>query len=390
MDFRTELSAELEQLREQGLLRMPFARSSPQGPRIKVEGKSYVSFASNDYLGLANHPSVIEAAMRALSLAGMGSGASRLVSGTHQLHRDLETHIAGFEGCEDAVLFPSGYAANVGTISTLVRRGDAVVCDALDHASIFEGAKLSGARVLVYAHADVASLRKVLERARRRYRRVLVVTDGVFSMDGDIAPLDEIVPLCKEYDAWLMVDEAHATGVLGGRGHGACEYCGVSGEVQIVMGTLSKAFGVVGGFVCGAAELCDLLRNRARSYIYTTAPPPAVCAAAIAAIELVERDQGRRRLLLERAQRVRMVLEELGYNPGPSTTQIIPVMRGEVDAALRLSAFLRDRGIIVPAIRPPTVPKGTSRLRISLTAAHSSADVELLLEAMALAAEEGI
>jgi len=390
VDFRAELAAELDRLREEGLLRTPLVRTSPQGPRVKVGDREYISFSSNDYLGLATHPSVVESAMRMLSLAGVGSGASRLVSGTHQVHQDLESRIAGFEGCEDAVLFPSGYAANVGTIPVLVGKGDAVVCDALDHASLFEGARLSGARLLAYAHRDMASLAKMLDRAAPRYRRLLVVTDGVFSMDGDIAPLDELVPICRERGAWVMVDEAHATGVLGGRGHGACEYCGVSGDVQVVMGTLSKAFGTIGGFVAGAAELCDLLRNKAKSYIYTTAPPPAVCAAAIAAIDLVERDQARRKILLERAQQLRMVLEELGYDLGASTTQIIPLMRGEVDRAVELAAFLRERGIIVPAIRPPSVPKGGSRLRISLTSTHSSVDVELLLEALAIAAEEGI
>jgi 8-amino-7-oxononanoate synthase len=297
-----------------------------------------------------------------------------------QPHRDLEERLAAFKGTEAAAVFPTGYMANLGVISALTRQGDAVVVDKLDHASIIDGCRLSGALMRIYPHGNMSRLENIL-RESRGVRRRLIITDSLFSMDGDLAPLGEIAGLAGRYGAWLMVDEAHATGVLGAGGRGGAELCGVEARVDISIGTLSKALGGSGGFVAGNAALIDCLRNRARSFIYTTAPPPAACAAAIAALRIVEEQPETRADLLRRAHRLRRGLAALGADTMRSGYQIIPVIAGEADAAVRLSRELFGRKIFAPAIRPPTVPKGTSRLRLAVMATHTDEDIESLLEA---------
>lgn len=386
--METELSLELEALRAAGLYRETRLVEGAQGPRVELDGRELLCLCSNDYLGLAAHPAVREAAREAIARYGWGSGASRLVSGTMRLHRELEEALASFKRAEAALLFPSGYAANVGTIAALAGAGDTVILDKLDHASIVDGARLSGASVRVYPHGGVAKLARLLA-AGRSSRRTIVATDSLFSMDGDLAPLREIAAAARRYDAWLMVDEAHATGVLGPDGRGGAELQGVEEAVEISMGTLSKALGGIGGFVAGSAALVDFLRHRARSFVYTTAPPTAACAAALAALRIVREQPHLRRDVLARAGRLREGLAALGFDTMGSAFQIVPVRVGEAEAAARISRELLLGGILAPAIRPPTVPKGSSRIRLSVTAAHTDADIDRVIEAFRVIVGEG-
>ncbi len=372
------LSEELKELEKSGLYRRLRIISSSQDAKVRINRKIFLSFGSNNYLGLATHPDVKRAAIEAIREFGCGAGASRLISGTMELHDQLEKRIALFEGREAAILFPTGYTANVGTITALVGEGDAVIMDRLNHASIIDAARLSRAKLLVYPHGDVSALKRVLERAGK-FRRRLLVTDTVFSMDGDIAPLPEIAALAKEHDATLMVDEAHATGVLGTNGRGACEYLRVEDKVPVKMGTLSKAAGSLGGFVSGSQELIEYLRNKSRGFIYTTALPPAVCAASIAALDIIEDEPELRREYAERVAYVREGLKAIGLNTMQSTTQIIPVHVGDARRAMEIAKFLYEKGILAPAIRYPTVSKDSARIRLSIMATHSKADLIKLL-----------
>lgn len=375
-----QLMRELEGLKAEGLYRSPHCVMDAQGPRVRVGDRDYLCFCSNNYLGLAAHPEVRQAAIHAIEKYGWGSGASRLVSGTMHLHLALEKELADFKGTEAAILFPSGYMANLGVISALLGPRDTVIVDKLNHASIIDGCRLSGARLRVYPHCDLERLERILAGSAGSPRK-LVVTDGIFSMDGDLAPLPAIVRLAQRHGAWVMVDEAHATGVLGAHGRGAAELLGVEEGVAISLGTLSKALGGSGGFVAGSAALIEYLRNRARSFIYTTAPPPAACAAAHAALRIVRREPGLRSAVARNADRLRRGLGVLGLDTMGSAHQIIPVRVGESGAAVNLANKLFERGIMAPAIRPPTVPRGMSRIRLTVTAGHGDGDIDFLLQA---------
>ncbi|HOM16787.1 MAG TPA: 8-amino-7-oxononanoate synthase [Thermoguttaceae bacterium] len=379
------IEAELEQLDQAGLRRRRRVRQGPQGAVVVLDGRELVNFGSNDYLGLASDERVKAAAVAAVQ-EGWGAGASPLVSGYSVLHQRLESRLAEFEGRESAVVFGSGFAANMGTIAALVGPGDAVYMDAKNHASLWDGARLSRADVRVYGHGEYRQLERLLERGGQ-YRRRLIVTDGLFSMDGDLAPLGELVELAHRYEAMLLVDEAHATGVFGAGGRGTAEHLGVEKEIPVQIGTLSKALGSVGGFVVGSRILIDWLVQRARSYLFSTAPPAPMAAAAMAALEIVQTEPIRRRRLLESADYVRAELRRQGWRLGPSMSQIIPVLVGRPETALEFSAALAERGLFVPPIRPPAVPEGESCLRISLCASHSSGMIDALLEALAVLAK---
>ena len=370
---------ELKQIESDGLLRRMRTLESPQDRIVRIDGREYISFCSNNYLGLCNHPVVKRAAIAAIEKYGVGAGASRLISGNFSLHDELEQRIARFKGTESALVFATGYMANVGTISALAGSGDAIICDRLNHASIIDGARLSRAKLLVYRHADCDSLEEVLKQAAK-YRNRLIVTDSVFSMDGDVAPLDRIVDLAEEYDATLMIDEAHAVGFLGDGGRGAVDHFGLIGKVPVVMGTLSKAIGSIGGYIAGNADLIEYLRNKSRSFIYTTALPPSACAAAIAAIDIIETNPDLVDRLRENSRYLRDSLAENNIDILNSTTQIVPIITGDPESALDLSRKLYENGLLAPAIRPPTVPKGTSRIRISIMAQHTKEDIDKLVE----------
>ncbi len=379
----SDYARELADLRLAGLLRSRRTVSSAQGRTLVVAGREVVCFASNNYLGLAGDERVLTAAKRALDRWGWGSGASALVSGASEPLRRLEQRLATFEGSQAALVLGSGYLANLAAIRAAVGVGDVVFLDKLNHASIIDAARASGARVRVFAHRDYDRLAVLLGRSAGAKRR-LIVTDSLFSMDGDIADLPRLVELKRRYEATLMIDEAHATGVMGERGRGVAEQAGVEGEIDITVGTLSKALGGVGGFVCGSAGLVDYLVNTARSYVYTTALPAAACAAAEAAVEIVEQEPQRRQRLTESSAWLRRELrEKLGLGTGDSCSQIIPVMLGSAERAVAVSEALLARGFLVPAIRPPTVPADSSRLRVSVMAVHSREDLTGLVGALA-------
>lgn len=365
--LNNQLRRELDQLRAAGLYRTLRTVVSAQGPRLVMEGREFLNFSSNDYLGLANDPVLKAAATAAIDRYGVGAGASRLVSGNLAPYDELEGKLAAFKGQEAALVFGSGYAANVGTITALVGEGDVVILDKLDHASIIDGARQSGVTLRVYPHRNLKKLREILEHAGK-FRRRLVITETVFSMDGDLAPLAEIVELKDRYGAWLMVDEAHTTGVFGRNRRGWAEEVGVEDRVDIALGTLSKALGCAGGFVAGSRTLVDFLRNRARSLIYSTALPPAVVAAASAAVDLVAGDEGR-----QRCERLWENIHALG-----AQSPIVPVIVGDETKAMELSRRLYEAGLFAPAIRYPTVAKGKARLRVTVTAGHTAEEVERL------------
>lgn len=372
---------ELLALQQRGLRRRLVVQHGPQGARRSVEGREQISFASNDYLALAADPRLVAAAARAAQQFGWGSGASPLVAGYCELHHQLERRLAEFEGHQSAILFTSGFAANTGTIAALVGQGDVVFSDRKNHASLLDGCRLSRADVKTYAHGDWQRLEALLGRSSN-YRRRLIVTDSLFSMDGDLAPLNELADLADRHRAMLMIDEAHATGVFGARGRGAAEQLGVERRIHVRVGTLSKALGSVGGFVVGDRSLIEWLVNRARPYVFSTASPPACAAAALAALEIVQTEPHRRQELLAHAERLRASLTDQGWNVGASASQIVPVMVGDPVQAVQLADALRERGLVVPAIRPPTVPDGEACLRISLTCGHTPAMIDRLLNAL--------
>ncbi len=369
---------ELSTLAQNHLLRRPVVVEPCDGSRVTIAGKSLLIMCSNDYLGLSNHPSLLEAAHRAMDLYGFGSGASRLVSGTGPLHQELEERIACFKGTEAAILFNSGYAANTGIIPALAGEGDVILSDSLNHASIIDGCRLSRASVQVYRHKDRDHLEELL-RNNSSARRRLIITDGVFSMDGDIAPLPDLVTLAEEYDALLMVDDAHATGVLGKRGRGIAEYFGLEGRIHIQMGTFGKALGSFGAFAAGSRDIIDYLINRSRSYIFSTALPSAVCAASMAALQIVEQEPSRREALWKNRDRFVAGLSDLGITAGNSGTPIIPLVIGGAEKTLQAGSRLFAEGIFAAAIRPPTVADGASRIRMTVLATHSDQDIDAAL-----------
>jgi 8-amino-7-oxononanoate synthase len=369
----------LTDLDHRGLRRTLAARAGLQrGDRIEIDGQSLINFGSNDYLGLAADPRVIAAAREAMDRYGWGSGASPLVTGRSELHAELERKLAEFEGTEAALLFPSGYAANVGTITALVGKGDAIYSDELNHASIIDGCRLSGAAVHVYPHCDLAQL-KVMLKAGCDYRRRLIVTDTLFSMHGDIAPLADLASLAEEFHAMLFVDEAHATGVFGRNARGLCELFSIEGRIRVRVGTLSKALGCHGGFVAGSQRLIDWVANRARTYIFATAAPAANCAAALAALDIARSQPMLRERLEQLGGYLRQLLAKHGFASLRSRTQIVPVILGDANRTMAAAAELRHRGFFVPGIRPPSVPEGQSLLRISLTALHTVEQIDALV-----------
>ena len=368
-----------------GLERRLVALGEASPGRVVVGGRSLINFASNDYLGLASDPRVIQAATEAAQRFGWGAGASPLVSGWREPHEALASALARFEGSEAVALFASGYAANLGAIAALVGPGDAVYSDRLNHACLIDGVRLSGARLRVYPHNDADRLGAILKRDEGRFRRSMIATDGVFSMDGDLAPLDALADLADRFGATLLVDEAHGTGVFGPNGRGATEACGLEPErVHVKVGTLSKALGSVGGFVAGSRRLVDWLQNHARTLIYSTSLPAAAAAAAHQALELVIDEPGRRRHLEILARDLRGQIQGLGFATVDGEGPIIPLLVGDPSSATLWAARLLEAGCLVPAIRPPSVPDGTARLRISLTAAHNRDNLLHLIDALRL------
>ena len=354
---------------------------SPQGPEVVVDGQRLLAFCSNDYLGLANHPQVIEAMRAGAQKWGVGGGASHLVIGHSTPHHELEEALADFTGRPRALLFSTGYMANLAAVTALVGRGDTVLEDRINHASLLDAGLLSGARFSRYLHNDAASLASRLEKAAGN---TLVVTDGVFSMDGDLADLPALAAAAKASGAWLMVDDAHGFGPLGATGGGIVEHFGLGlNDVQVLVGTLGKAFGTAGAFVAGSEELIETLIQFARPYIYTTSQPPAVACATLKSLELLRTEHWRREHLNQLIARFRQAAAEIGLTLMDSPTPIQPILVGDSQRALQLAAMLRQRGLLVGAIRPPTVPAGSARLRVTLSATHSDAQLERLLQALA-------
>jgi len=388
ISFDAELQQRLAGIRGQGLLRELRRVDSPPGTRIRIGGQMLLNFSSNDYLGLANDPRLRHAAVEAVEKFGAGSGASRLICGSLAPHHELEEAIAHFKQTEAALSFSSGYATAVGTICALAGKDDIVILDKLVHACIVDAARLSGAKIRVFAHNDLDDLEAKLKWAASDSRHpspvprhILVVTESIFSMDGDTAPLAEIVALKEKYGAWLMVDEAHATGLYGKKRRGLAEESGVNGQIEIQMGTLGKALGAAGGYICGSRTLIDFLVNRARSFIFSTAPVPAAAAAARAAVELVQSAEGaaRRESLWTRVQELQsQIANRKSQIPGA----IVPLIIGDEAKAVEAAARLREQNIFVPAIRHPTVARGRARLRVTLTAAHSAEDISQLIRAL--------
>jgi 8-amino-7-oxononanoate synthase len=370
----------LDDLQRQGLRRYLRSVEGRQGAHITVDGRQVINFCSNNYLGLADDLRLKTAAIDALDREGVGSGASRLVCGNMKAHRTLEKRIAAFKRKEAALAFSTGYMANVGIISSLFDRHDVIFADKLNHASIIDGIKLSGAKCKRYRHTDMESLRYLLETTSGHCQKRVIITDSVFSMDGDIAPLDEIVALARQHQCWVMIDEAHAFGVMGANGRGAAEHFGVEDEIDIVMGTFSKAAGSFGAYCCGSQDLIDYLTNKARSFIYTTGMPPSVAAASSAAIDIIASGAQLRAHLWDLARLVRDELRQAGFDTGQSQTPIIPVLVGDGRAARDFSHRLLEAGVFIGAILPPTVPPNTARLRLSLTAEHTLDDCYVLID----------
>ena len=368
-----EIAERLEELRDSGLYRRTRLVNGSQGPRVLLDGRPVLLLCSNNYLGFAEHPRVREAAADAAMRGGVGAGASRLVSGTMTIHERLERALAEFERTEACVLFGSGYLANVGVLGALGTAGRTIFSDELNHASIIDGCRLARAETFVYRHCDLEHLRWGLRE--RRGEGAVIVTDSVFSMDGDVAPLEGIVELAHRHAALVVVDEAHATGVLGPGGRGAIAEAGLEGEVDVLVGTLSKALGSYGGYVCARSEIVELLVNSARALIFSTAPPPPSVAGAHAALELLVEQPRRPQKLLAAAAVLRHALADAGIPVPDGRTQIVPVIVGDADDAVRLSEELLARGTFAQAIRPPTVPAGGSRLRLSVMASHTATEL---------------
>ena len=371
------LSQRIEKTKEAGLYRELRTMNTAPLPEMLIDGQRQIVFSSNNYLGLANDQRLVDAAETILHEFGVGSSGSRLTTGHTDWHQKLEEKIAHFKQTEAALLFSSGFLANVGVLSSLPEKGDVILSDQLNHASIIDGCRLSKADTVVYNHIDMNDLEEKLKETVS-YKRRFIVTDGVFSMDGTIAPLDQIILIAKRYDAYVIVDDAHATGVLGEKGRGTSEYFGVYPDV--VIGTLSKAIGTEGGFVAGSKVLIDFLLNHARTFIFQTAMPPSICAASHAALEIIEESNEKRQLLFSNVKKVKNSLEEMGYIVKGDLTPIIPVIIGDPQDAVIFAKKLQENGIYAPAIRPPTVPNGESRIRLTVTSAHGSKEIDYLLE----------
>lgn len=371
MDFKDELAA----IREAGLYRRLRRMDSRASRIVNVEGHDRLMCASNNYIGLADDPRLQEMAIAAIREFGTGSSGSRLTTGNTALHERLEQELAAFKGTEAALLFNTGYMANLAALTALVGKGDLILSDSLNHASLIDGARLSRADVQVYQHVDMHDLEAKLKAAQDTYRRILIVTDGVFSMDGNIAPLPAICKLAEQYGADVMVDDAHATGVLGPNGAGTVDHFGLHGKVAVQMGTLSKALGAEGGYIAGSRDLIDFLLNRARPFIFSTAQSPAVIGAALAALRIVSEEPERRVHLLQLAKELQGRLRDSGFDVLPSDTPILGVVIGEAERAVQFAKMLEAAGVFAPAIRPPTVPQGSSRIRLTLTALHTFDDL---------------
>lgn len=375
------LQPELSRRRKEHLYRSRRVSEGPQGPELKMDGQALLNFCSNDYLGLANHPDVVTAMQRGTEIYGVGSGSAHLVNGHSQAHHALEEELAAFTGRPRALLFSTGYMANQGVIAALAGRNDTLYQDRLNHASLIDGGLLSRARMKRFAHGDTAALQA--QMAKQEGGEALVVVDGVFSMDGDLAPLRSLAALCCERRAWLLVDDAHGLGVLGSEGRGSTNHFGLGlDDVPILMGTLGKAFGTFGAFVAGSDELIETLIQQARSYIFTTALPPAVAEATRASLRLVRSEEWRREHLRELVKKFRSGAEQLGLPLMLSETPIQPIVAGSSAQALSWSRALEAQGILVSAIRPPTVPEGSARLRVTLSASHSFQHLDRLLTAL--------
>ncbi len=378
---------ELQVLRNASLYRRLRSVAGEQDAVLTVDGRQVLNLCSNNYLGLANHPALRKAAKEAIDRYGCGSGASRLISGNMTLHEELESKIAELKGTEAALVFNSGFQANTGIIPVLVGEGDVILSDALNHASIIDGSRLARAKIAVYGHCDLDELERGLRNSPPDSRK-LIVTESLFSMDGDEAPLADIVSLAEEHGAVVMVDEAHATGIYEPNGAGLVAKLGLGDRVLVQMGTLGKALGGFGAYVAGSKGLRELLINRCRSFIFTTSLPPAVMAMSIAAIDLIKKEPERRQALRNNCQLLRSGLESLRYSLGTSQSQILPLMIGDATQCMKLSEDLLQRGVFAQGIRPPTVPAGTSRLRITLMATHTPAHIDLALRAFEEVARE--
>jgi len=379
-----DLQDRLDELVELGLYRRMRMVSGPQGPRVVLDGKPVLLLCSNNYLGLADHPRVREAAADAAMRWGVGAGASRLVSGNMTMHRRLEERLAAFKGTQSALLFGSGYLANLGVVPALARKGEIVFSDELNHASIIDGCRLAGAETFVYRHADVEHLAWGLRNADGR--AALIVTDGVFSMDGDVAPLEEIVALARRHDVRVMVDDAHGTGTRGPGGRGAVAEAGLEGEVDVVVGTLGKALGSYGAFVACDHVMARYLVNAARPLIFSTGLPPAAVAAAMAALELLQEQPRRVERLADNSDTLRDELAREGFDVSGSETQIVPLIVGDAGLAMRICEAALEQGVFAQAIRPPTVPEGTSRLRLAVMASHTRSELRDAARVLAQAA----
>ena len=381
MGFESQIAEALAELEAAGLRRRPKRISGPQGPELELDGRSVICLCSNNYLGLAAHPEVTAAAIRAAQDEGLGSGASRLITGTMDAHAEAEAAFASFAAKPDAAFFSTGYAANVGAIQALVGPEDLVFSDALNHASLIDGCRLSRATVHVYPHLDADHLETLLRSHRTEGRRALIVTDSLFSMDGDTAPVSDLFRVARSFEAGLLVDEAHALGVLGPQGRGVCAAADI--EPDVLVGTLGKSFGVAGAFVAASEPTTSFLRNRARSFVYSTAPPPMLVRAAMAALPLVRDADEPRKILLAHAARLRAELRLLGFDVPEGDSQIIPVLIGDHDRTMQLSAELLERGVFVQGIRPPTVPEGTARLRLTPMATHRTEHIDRAIDSFA-------
>ncbi|AGL03393.1 8-amino-7-oxononanoate synthase [Desulfoscipio gibsoniae] len=383
MEFIKE---ELTSLKQYGIYRDLKTMVESQAPRTMVNGKKCILLSSNNYLGLTEHPDLITAARNAISIWGTGAGGSRLISGNFRIHEELEETIAHFKNTESAIVFNSGYMANMGTITALAGKEDIIFSDELNHASIIDGCRLSRAKTRIYPHKNTGVLEKLLQKSTG-YRRRLIVTDGVFSMDGDLAPLPRLVDLAEKYNAVLMVDDAHATGVLGRRGAGSAEHFGLEGKITIQMGTLSKAIGSTGGYVAGSHDLINYLRNKARSFIFSTALPPSVIATGLEAFRVLQKYPRIRENLHNNAFYLRTGLTQMGFTILSEESPIIPVLIGDANKTIQMAQLLFSLGVFTPGIRPPTVPPGTSRVRVTVMATHTREELDTALHAFAQAGQ---
>jgi glycine C-acetyltransferase len=377
------ISQELESLKAQGLYNRIRTIGSPQGAWLVVDGKKVLNFCSNNYLGLANHPKLIAAAKKALDEMGIGPAAVRTIAGTMTLHLELEKRLAAFKGVEAAITFQSGFAANLATIPALIGKEDVIFSDRLNHASIIDGCRLSGGKIIPYDHCDVESLESVIKENLAQFRRAIIITDGVFSMDGDVAPLDKIYEVAQRYDLLLMVDDAHGEGVLGKGGRGIVDHFGLHGKVDVEIGTMSKAFGVVGGVVAGTPVIVEWLRLRGRPFLFSSAVTVPDAAACIAALDILESSTELVDRLWDNTRYFKTEMKKLGFDTGLSTTPITPVMLGEAPLAQQFSRELFEEGVFAMALGYPTVPQGKARIRVMVSAAHEKNDLDKGLEAFA-------